>query len=45
MGGGMGWEGAWGGGSCVGGEMLQLLDCKKIDCGVIVGWCAWGGEL
>lgn len=31
------------GGSCAGGELLQILDCKKIDCGVIVGWgMGWG---
>lgn len=42
---GGGGRGGRGGGSCVGGEMLQILDCKKIDCGVIVGRDTRGGEL
>lgn len=33
------------GGSCVGGDVLQILDCKKIDCGVILGRGMGWGEL
>lgn len=40
------WEGGRVGGSCVGGEVLQILDCKEIDCGVVLGWgMGWGTDL